>query len=152
MAEVLVLQLQPLSLHWIFRVDCLYDWLVWSPCSPRDTQNSFTEPQFESINSSVFSLLYGSNHICTWLLQKNHSFDYRKLCWQSDVSPFEYATYFCHSFPSSGSGDRFLFPWAPKSLWTVTAIMKLKDACSLEGKLCTLNNLLKKANKKDYFS
>ena len=27
-------------------------------------------------------------------------------------------------------------PWAPKSLWTVTAIMKLKDACSsLEGKL-----------------
>ena len=46
----------------------------------------------------------------------------------------------------------FLFSWAPKSLWTVTAIMKLKDACSLEGKLCTLNNLLKKADKKDYFS
>ena len=23
-----------------------------------------------------------------------------------------------------------------KSLWTVTAAMKLKDACSLEGKLC----------------
>ena len=27
------------------------------------------------------------------------------------------------------------FSWAPKSLWMVTAIMKLKDACSLEGKL-----------------
>ena len=27
------------------------------------------------------------------------------------------------------------FSWAPKSLWTVTAAMKLKDACSLEGKL-----------------
>ena len=26
-------------------------------------------------------------------------------------------------------------PWAPKSLWTVTATMKLKDACSLEEKL-----------------
>ena len=25
--------------------------------------------------------------------------------------------------------------WAPKSLWTVTAATKLKDACSLEGKL-----------------
>ena len=25
--------------------------------------------------------------------------------------------------------------WAPKSLWTVTAAMKLKDACSLERKL-----------------
>ena len=27
------------------------------------------------------------------------------------------------------------FSWAPKSLQTVTAAMKLKDACSLEGKL-----------------
>ena len=28
-----------------------------------------------------------------------------------------------------------LFSWAPKSLWTVTATMKLKDTCSLEEKL-----------------
>ena len=28
-----------------------------------------------------------------------------------------------------------LFFWAPKSLWMVIAAMKLKDACSLEGKL-----------------
>ena len=27
-----------------------------------------------------------------------------------------------------------LFSWAPKSLWIVTASMKLKDACSLEEK------------------
>ena len=27
------------------------------------------------------------------------------------------------------------FSWAQKSLWTVTEAMKLKDACSLEGKL-----------------
>ena len=27
------------------------------------------------------------------------------------------------------------FPWAPKSLWMVTAAMKLKDACSLEEEL-----------------
>ena len=27
------------------------------------------------------------------------------------------------------------FSWAPKSLWTVTAAMKLKDFCSLEEKL-----------------
>ena len=27
------------------------------------------------------------------------------------------------------------FFWAPKSLWMVTAVMKLKDAYSLEGKL-----------------
>ena len=28
---------------------------------------------------------------------------------------------------------QILFSWAPKSLWMVTAVMKLKDACSLEG-------------------
>ena len=30
---------------------------------------------------------------------------------------------------------RILFSWAPKSLWMMTAAMKLKDACSLEEKL-----------------
>ena len=30
---------------------------------------------------------------------------------------------------------RIFFSWAPKSLWMVTAAMKLKDACSLEEKL-----------------
>ena len=28
-----------------------------------------------------------------------------------------------------------LFSWAPKSLWMVTAVMKLRDTCSLEEKL-----------------
>ena len=28
-----------------------------------------------------------------------------------------------------------LFSWAPKSLWTVTEAIKLKDVCSLKGKL-----------------
>ena len=28
-----------------------------------------------------------------------------------------------------------LFSWAPESLWTVTAAIKLKDACSLEEML-----------------
>ena len=39
---------------------------------------------------------------------------------------------------------QILFYWAPKSLWKVTAAMKLKDACSLEGKLWqTLESVLK---------
>ena len=35
---------------------------------------------------------------------------------------------------NNGNNDR-LFSWAPESLWTVTAAIKLKDACSLEEKL-----------------
>ena len=51
-AKVLELQLQHQSFQQIFRVDFLQDWLVWSPCSPRDSQESFPAPQFKSINSS----------------------------------------------------------------------------------------------------
>ena len=38
-AKVLVFQLQHQS-RWIVRTDFLQDWLVWSPCSPRDSQES----------------------------------------------------------------------------------------------------------------
>ena len=58
-AKVLEIQLQHQSFQWIFRVDFLYDWLVWSPCCPRDSQESSPAPQFESINSLALSLLYG---------------------------------------------------------------------------------------------
>ena len=36
----------------------LWSWLVWSPCCPRDSQESYSAPQFESINSLALSLLY----------------------------------------------------------------------------------------------
>ena len=37
----------------------IQDGLVGSPCSPRDSPESSQAPQFESINSSELSLLYG---------------------------------------------------------------------------------------------
>ena len=52
-------QLQHQSFQWILRVDFLQDWLVWSPCSPTDSQESSPGLQFKSISSSAFSLLYG---------------------------------------------------------------------------------------------
>ena len=51
-AKVLEFQLQPQSFQWKFRTDFLSDELVWSPCSPRDSQESFSTPQFKSISSS----------------------------------------------------------------------------------------------------
>ena len=53
------LELQPQyeSFQRKFRVDFLQDWLVWSPCCPRDSQESSPTPQFESISSLVLSLL-----------------------------------------------------------------------------------------------
>ena len=53
-----VLELQHQSFQWIFSTDFLWDWLVWSPCSPRDSHESSPTPQFKNINSSVLSFLY----------------------------------------------------------------------------------------------
>ena len=44
---------------------------------------------------------------------------------------------------NNGNSDR-LFSWAPKSLWMVTAAMKLKDDCSLEEKLDKPREYIKK--------
>ena len=41
-----VLELQHENFQWIFRVDFLEDWLVWSPFSPRDSQQSSPAPQW----------------------------------------------------------------------------------------------------------
>ena len=72
-AKVLELQLQHQSFQWIFRVNFLSDWLVGSPCSPRDSQESSPTPQFESINSSVLRLLYGPNLISIHDYWKSHT-------------------------------------------------------------------------------
>ena len=74
-AKVLEFQLQRHSFQWILGTDFLYDWLVGSPCSPRDSQESFPTPQFKSINSSVFSFLYSLTITSIHDYWKNHSLD-----------------------------------------------------------------------------
>ena len=50
-AKELALQLPYQSFQWVLRVDFLYNWLVWAPCCPRDSQEFTPAPQFKSINS-----------------------------------------------------------------------------------------------------
>ena len=70
---------------WIFRIYFLWDWLVWSLCCPRGSQESSPAPQFESINYLVLSLLYSSTLTSIHDYWKNHNFDYMDLCLQSDA-------------------------------------------------------------------
>ena len=81
-----VLELQCQSLQWIFRVDFLSGWLIWSPCCQRDYQEPSPAPQFKSIDSSALRLLYGTTltYVCDYW--KNHRFDYVDLHQQSNVS------------------------------------------------------------------
>ena len=86
-ARVLELQLQHQSFQCIFRVYFLWDWLVWSPCYPRDSQES-PAAQFKSISSLAVNLLDGTTLTSIHEYWKTHSFDYMDFCWQSDSSAF----------------------------------------------------------------
>ena len=73
-AKVLEFQLQHQSFQGTPRTD-LYDGLVGSPCSPRDSQESSPTPQFKSINSLVLSFLHSSTLTPIHDYWKNHSLD-----------------------------------------------------------------------------
>ena len=88
MAKILELRLQHQSFQLLFMVDFFWDLLVWSPCCPRDSQESSLAPQFKSNNSSLLSLLYGPTITRERDYWKNHSFDYTDLCQQSYVCTF----------------------------------------------------------------
>ena len=75
LAKVLELQLQHQSFQWIFRVDLIYSWLVGSPRSLRDSQQSSPAPQFKSINSSLLSFLHSPTLTSIHDHWKNHSLD-----------------------------------------------------------------------------
>ena len=87
-AKVLEFQLQHQSFQWTPRTDLLYDGLVGSPCSPRDSQESSPTPQFKSINSAVLSFLHSPTLTSINDHWKNHSLDWMDLCRQSNVSAF----------------------------------------------------------------
>ena len=72
-AKAVELQHQHQSFQWIFRVDFLWDWLDWSLCSPRDSQESSLTPQFESINSLALSTVYCLTLTSVHDYWKNHS-------------------------------------------------------------------------------
>ena len=71
-AKVLELQLQH---QWILRTDYLQDWPVWSPCSPRKSQESSPTSQLKSINSSVLKFFYGPTLTSIHNYWINHSFE-----------------------------------------------------------------------------
>ena len=62
-----VLELQHQSFQWIFRIDFLLDWLVWSHCSPKDSQESSPAPQLKTsiLQCSAFFMVQLSHPYMT---------------------------------------------------------------------------------------
>ena len=74
----------------------------------------------------------------------------RKLAWNSTFKKLR-SQHLVPSLHGKYMGKQWkqwqiLFSWPPKSLHTLTAAMKLKDTCSLEGKLTNLDSNFKSRN------
>ena len=74
-ARVLEFQLQHQSFQWTPSIDLLWDGLVGSPCSQRDSQESSPTPQFKSTTSSVLRFIYSLTLTSIHDYWKNHSLD-----------------------------------------------------------------------------
>ena len=148
-AKVLELPLQHQSFQSTFRVDFLWDLLVWPPCSPRDSPEFSPATHFKSISSLALTRLYGPTLISVHDYWKIHSLDYTMIFF-FDCSEFNI------------SGINFYLNWFPESTnlsslstaLTILAhqwyrsqdveekkkVMKGSDLESLDAHLSTLKN------------
>ena len=103
------------------------DW--FNLLSVQGTQEYSPAPQFESINSSEFSPLYGPTHTSIHDYWENHRFDYMDLCPQV-------------MYPCSSMLSRFVIPFLSRRkclliLWLdfcqITASSLCPEACEILG-------------------
>ena len=89
-----------------------------NPCWPRDSQESSPAPQYESINASVLSILYGP--ILTHLLDywKHYSWNYMDFCQQSDISAFQYTKFVIAFFQGASIFYFHLYSHCPQWFWS----------------------------------
>ena len=74
-AKILEFQLQHHSFQRNPRADLLQNWLVGSPCSPRDSREFSPTPLFKGINSLALSFLRSPTLTSIHDYWKNHSLD-----------------------------------------------------------------------------
>ena len=95
---------------WVFQMNIqgwfLYNWLLWSPFSPRNSQESSPTLQFESSNSLMLTFLYGPTLTSIHDHWKNHSFNYTDLVGQ--VMPLLFNTF-----------SRFVIPFFPRKYFLI---------------------------------
>ena len=111
-----VMELWHQSFQWIFRDDFLQDWLVWSPCHPRTSQESFPASQLESIKFLLFLILSCPFLICFFLfiaLELIHSISV--LLMHEDCIRFK-VSWYLYLFFKQFKALRMLYVKSPSSL------------------------------------
>ena len=133
MAKILELQHQPFQ--WVFRVDFPQDWLVWSRCCPRDSQEF--SPNLNS-KALAFSLLYDLTLTSIHGYWRDHSFDYVNLCWQNDVFAFSHSKFVIAFLPTRKC---LLISWLQSPFTVILESKKRKSVSSQFQRRTMLKNV-----------
>ena len=95
------------------------DWLVWSPFSPRDSQESSPTPQFNSINSPVLILLYGPTLLFFFLLHMKITFDSQCSTYRANKHSLKFSKFLSDNFFPKHMGPFNLLKTLPDSkIWS----------------------------------
>ena len=82
-----VLEFQHPSFQWIFRINFLKDWLVWSPCSPGDSQvfsnTTVQKHQFSGAQPQGYG--FSSSHVWIWELDYKETWAPKNWCFWTVV-------------------------------------------------------------------
>ena len=101
-------------------VGFLWDWLVWSPCCPRVSQESSLTPRFKNINFLALSLLYGSKDVKAIFFPVVKSGRESRVIEEAKKSWFFWIVVLeCHNWIESPLGSKEIKPINPKGnqLW-----------------------------------
>ena len=95
-------QLQHQFFQWIFRVDFFYNWLVWSPCCPRDSQKS---PAPQSKASILWCSAFFTVQLSHLYMTTGKTIGLTRQTFVSKVSAVEQheSTICIHIYPSSSA-------------------------------------------------
>ena len=115
----------------------LQNGLVGSPCSPRDSQESSSTPQFKSINFSALSFLHSPTLTSIHDHWKNHSLDQMDLCWQSNVSDLNMPSRLVITFLPRNK--RLLISWLQSSSIIQSKFQKFLSSKEFVHFKCVLN-------------
>ena len=128
MANVLEFQLQYQSFQWIFRAGIFWDWLVWSPCCPKDYQDSSSITVWKHQFLRVQPSLWSNSHIHTWLLEKSQLWLYGQLiakwCLCFLIHCLGLSKFFFFFFPRS---KYLLISWLQSPSTVILELKKIKS-------------------------
>ena len=108
----------------------------WITSWNQDFQEKYQQPQVYRWHQSSGRKWRGTEILLMRVKEESEKTGLKLNIWKTKIMASDPTHQFMADKRGESGNSNILFSWASKSLQMVTAAMKLKDTCSLEGKVC----------------